>query len=104
MACRPPEALSANRTADLRSAVYSLGAILFRSVGGMPPFAASDPDALRAKILRDPPRNLKKLNIRASDGLCEVVNRALEKNPDRRYQSPAELVVDLKKLIGGSGR
>ena len=96
-----PEVLSPTRKADVRSAVYALGAMLFRCVGGMPPFAAADPDSLKAKILKDPPRSLKKLNIRASDGLCEVVNRALEKNPDKRYQSPAELVVDLKKLISG---
>jgi serine/threonine-protein kinase len=104
MACLAPEVLSPARSADVRSAVYSLGALLFRCVGGMPPFAAPDMDALKARILKDPPRNLKKLNIRASDGLCEVVGRALEKNPDKRFQSPAELAVELKKLVSGSGR
>jgi serine/threonine protein kinase len=95
-----PELLSPKRAGDLRSAVYSLGALLFRCVGGMPPFQGDDPDTLKAKILMEAPRDLKKLNIRASDGLCEIVRKALEKLPQNRHQDPTELARDLKKLVG----
>ena len=81
LACAAPEILSPTPRADGRSAVYGLGALLYRCVGGMPPFRAADRDALKAKILKESPRDLKKLNIRASDVLCEIVSN-LPLSPD----------------------
>jgi Protein kinase domain/FHA domain len=104
LACLAPEVLSPTPRADGRSAVYGLGALLYRCVGGMPPFRAPDRDALKAKILKDSPRDLKKLNIRASDVLCEIVSKAMQKSPQDRHQSPTELAQDLKRLMSGTGR
>jgi serine/threonine protein kinase len=101
LASLPPEALTPSGRPDIRGAVYSLGAILYRCVGGMPPFQGSDPDALKAKILKEPPRDLRKLNIRVSEELGRVVAKALEKQPAARQLSPAELAEDLGRILRG---
>lgn len=91
---------------DVRSDVYSLGAILYQAVTGRFPTGVegSLADALHAIVHREPQRpsslraDLDRRTARDLDGIAAV---ALAKNPDRRYQSAAELAADLRAFAAG---
>ncbi|NOZ40520.1 MAG: serine/threonine protein kinase [Planctomycetes bacterium] len=83
------------------SDVYSLGAILYALVTGRPPFQGPSPvDTLMMVLEQDllPPRLL---NRQVSRDLEMIVLRCLQKPPELRYHSAAELARDLEAFLGG---
>src|SRR3954466_1614981 len=77
---------------DGRTQVFLLGCLLYETLAGERPF--SDRDA----ILSADPRDLADPPYRLPSGLARSVARCLEKHPDRRYQSPAELACALRAI------
>lgn len=76
------------QNADARSDIFSLGAILYEMLSGQRAFkGSSDADTLCAILEKDPPP----LVLRESHALRRIVNRCLEKDPMRRFQSAADL-------------
>jgi len=94
-----PEQLSAQRLrVDRRADVYSLGVTLFECLCLRRPFVAPTRQALyRAIQLRDPP-DLCRLNAHVSRDLRVVLETALEKQPDRRYQTALDFAEDLRRV------
>ncbi|MFT7651448.1 MAG: signal transduction histidine kinase/serine/threonine protein kinase/CheY-like chemotaxis protein [Candidatus Azotimanducaceae bacterium] len=91
----PEQTGRVNRSIDLRTDLYSLGATLFELFAGTPPFTQSDPlELIHAHIAASPP-NLTEINSEVPDWLGEVVNKLLSKQPEKRYQSAASLIDDL---------
>jgi tetratricopeptide (TPR) repeat protein len=89
----PPEQ-ALGRANDARSDVYGLGATLYHCLAGTPPFAAPDlPALLRAVVDEEPPR------LAADRDLDLVVQKCLEKDPERRYATAAELADDLDRWL-----
>jgi class 3 adenylate cyclase len=87
---------------DPRSDVYSLGATLFHALAGRPPFLADtllDLHLLHAH--EPPPPPLRKLNPDVSDGICQIVERALAKNPQARQPDAEAFLLDLERLRRG---
>lgn len=83
------------RRADERSDIFSAGAVAYLVLTGRPPFdAATLPAALDA-ILSHPPLALTEAEAPAP--LARVLQRALQKAPDDRYQTCAEVLVDLRR-------
>jgi eukaryotic-like serine/threonine-protein kinase len=77
---------------DHRSDLYSLGVVLYELLSGRRPFASTNPAALVAQVLHEPPPAL------AADvppELVVVVCKLLQKDPAQRYQSAAELKSEL---------
>jgi len=87
---------------DARADVYSLGVILFDMLTGRPPFEApAGNDVLQMHIHQAPPSPREFAPHREiTEGAERVVLRAMQKDPDRRYQNMAELRVDLEHAYG----
>jgi len=84
-----PEQIN-GRDADIRSDIYTLGISLFEAVTGRLPFERrTDYGLMHAHILEEPPRP-RQLKRDLPKELERVILRAIEKEPDRRYQSAAE--------------
>jgi WD40 repeat protein/tRNA A-37 threonylcarbamoyl transferase component Bud32 len=84
-----PEQARDPRQADVRSDLYSLGCTLYFLLTGRPPFAAdSVSKTLRSQLEAAPP--LVQLGHEVPAGLRRVLERLLDKDPARRYQTPAE--------------
>jgi serine/threonine-protein kinase len=78
---------------DARADVYSLGALLFYLVTGRPPFDGSEHDIRDGHLHRSAPR-LRAVKPSAV-ALEAVINRALEKRPERRFASMNEMAAAL---------
>jgi len=84
-----PEQLRAERT-DARSDVYALGCLLFTVLTGVPPFHRSTAVAtITAHLESPPPRASARAGI--PEEFDDVLGRALEKDPEHRYQSAGDL-------------
>lgn len=85
-----PEQASA-KPADHRSDVYGVGAILYTALTGNPPFAAEHLQGLLMAVLTEEPPPPSRRNPAIPATLELVLQRAMAKNPDERYQSMSEL-------------
>jgi serine/threonine protein kinase len=90
---------------DTRSDVYSLGCVMYEVLSGAPPFQADSAMAVIHKHTNQLAEPLKVPNcdLRLSQRLDEIIFKALEKNPGKRYQSMAELKNDLLELSEATG-
>jgi serine/threonine protein kinase/Tol biopolymer transport system component len=83
---------------DGRSDLFSMGAILYEMTTGKIPFDGNTSAVIFQGILDRNPRPADELNPSIPLKLVEIVDKALEKDVDLRYQSAAEIRADLKRL------
>jgi len=82
---------------DLRSNLFTLGAILYEMVVGRQAFDAADPVALVSQIENEMPAIPSAVNPKIQPAVSALIMKALAKDPAERYQSARELVDDLEK-------
>ncbi len=87
---------------DKRCDIWASGAVLYEMATGRSPFTEKLTPRLVDSILHDTPPAPRAINARISPQLEQIVLKALDKDPDRRYQSSRELCVDLNRLIAAS--
>ncbi|HEY6221106.1 MAG TPA: serine/threonine-protein kinase, partial [Candidatus Eisenbacteria bacterium] len=100
----PPEQLTAG-SLDVRSDVYSAGAVLYEMACGRKAFPQDSPPAVIGAILGQPPPSPHEVVAGVSSDLERIVLRCLEKDPAHRYGSAGELAGDLRRVsLPGSHR
>lgn len=95
----PEQAMSGRVPVDHRSDVFSLGATLYELVTLHPAFPGHTTHEILSHILTKPPIQPQRLNPALAPDLITILEKALEKDPDRRYPSAGELAEDLRAFI-----
>ena len=85
-------------TLDTRTDLFSLGTVLYQMATGKLPFAGATSAVIFHAILQLDPVPVSQLNPALPPKLQEIIEKLLEKDPDLRYQSAADLRGDLKRL------
>ncbi len=84
--------------ADARSDIFSFGVILYEMATGKRPFDGPNAMAIVAAILRDSPEPPTRLNPKLPLRLGRIIDTCLEKDPNRRWQTAAEMRRSLDNL------
>ena len=89
---------SARRTLDARTDIFSFGAVVYEMVTGRLPFQGATTGVVFDGILNRAPATLREINPAAPAELVHILDKALEKDRELRYQSIREMRADLARL------
>ncbi len=90
-----PEQLRSTRNADVRSDIWSLGAVLHELITGGPPYPADSIADLAVSMATKPTPSLRTLRPEVAQGLDQAFQRCLQNEPPARFATIAELAAAL---------
>ena len=83
---------------DQRADIYSIGVMLFEMLTGQLPFDADSPVTVALKQIELDAPTPRSINPEVPEGLEEITIRAMEKDPEKRYQSASEMLKDIEEF------
>jgi eukaryotic-like serine/threonine-protein kinase len=96
-----PEQIRGDLDIDFRADIYSLGATLYHVVTGRPPFEGETPAAVMHQHLKQPLVPADHVNTALSAGVGEIIDVAMAKRREDRYQSTEQMLEDLRLVAAG---
>jgi Tol biopolymer transport system component len=87
---------------DVRTDLFSLGVVLYEMATGQPPFTGSSATGIGDALLHADPKPPGELNPKLAPELARIIEKALEKDPNRRYQTASDLHSDLLRAQSAS--
>ncbi len=103
LAYMAPEQIQGGKV-DARSDIFSFGVVVYEMLTGRTPFRGEHEAAMMYSILNEEPEPIQKDRPELSSEFLHILNRSLEKDPEDRYQSVSEMVIDLRRLKKESTR
>ena len=88
---------------DERSDIYSVGVALYEMLTGRKPFDGDTPVAIALKHMQSAPQKPTEINSTIPEGLEQIVLRAMQKEPNARYQTAGEMITDLEEFKKNPG-
>jgi hypothetical protein len=86
------------RAVDTRSDIFSFGSVLYEMVSGRRAFGGDNVVSIMASIVRDEPERISVVLPSLPADLDRLITRALQKDPERRFQSMADIRVELVEV------
>jgi TolB-like protein/Flp pilus assembly protein TadD len=97
-----PEQVAADPATDHRADLYALGIMGYELLTGATPFHSRSPQATLTAHLTETPRPLREVRPEVPTGLAQVIERCLEKDPDQRIQTAAQVNAALETSSGST--
>lgn len=92
-----PEQASGDVT-DEKSDIYSVGVMMYEMLTGEKPFDGDNPVSVALMHMQNDAKPLREVNDSVPEGLEEIVMRAMQKEPSKRYQSASEMIKDIEEF------
>lgn len=93
-----PEQAKGEQT-DERADIYSMGVVLYEMLAGKVPFDSENAVSVALMQVQAKAEKLTQINPNIPKGLEQICVHAMQKNPDDRYQSATEMLLDIEEII-----
>lgn len=93
-----PEQAKGEQT-DERADIYSMGVVLYEMLAGKVPFDSENAVSVALMQVQASAEKLTQINPNIPKGLEQICVHAMQKNPDDRYQSATEMLLDIEEII-----